>query len=198
MRIFLLSLMLVACAPMCAQAQQLTMQEALSNGKDTGRLPAWLSLDDGFTLKWANGRSYGCFTDRATGARQARWAPVETLQNYMVSGLWNFTPGVPTLYDDERVCFPDLPVTPPTVQPTAIGQPIYKAIVHQKASAPPYWRTTTPLNFTDMNRDFRAGTTTAGEPCGTPISETVTGQADTKIRWHNFRGPGGAGITLCR
>lgn len=177
-------------------AQELQMLEALSHGKEEGLLPPWLTLDDDFAMKWEGARLYGCFRDRTTGGRWTSWSPVLAPQRYMVEGVWKFSTPTPTTYADQRVCWPDLPVTPPApAVPAAIGQPVYRGIVHLKAAAPPYWRTDSPLDWASMNKDFVAGTTTTGQACGARlIASRPTGNTDPKVAWHLMP----TGLTLCR
>lgn len=149
-----------------ARAQDLTMLDALQHGKDTQRLPPWLTLDDNVSLKWQGGRLYGCFTDRTTGNRWTSWAGASTAQGYMLSSGWRFGTGVATTWADQRVCWPDLPETPPVTGPKAIGEPAYLHLICVDACGPGG-----PYDWAAMNAGLIVGTTVVGEPCGDPIGD---------------------------
>lgn len=144
-----------------ASAQDHSMLEALSHGRDTGRLPSWISLDDDWAVKWGNGRAYGCFKDRATGALGAGWAPTATLQRFAVTGSWQHTDAVVPRAEVEQFCWPELAPPP---GPRAIGEPAYWTLTWKAGPV-----TVNTIDFTTTNLPANiAGTTVAGESCGLP------------------------------
>ncbi len=167
----------------------------LSTLKALGYLPEWAGLEDSWRfVESADGaRQLVCVVDKATGARwtvtgnRERWLAGLLNPGAAFLDLWERGKPGRALPEDVAQCHGSTPAG--ASLPQTLGGPRYRAIVHTEPSR------SAPLDLTAM-AGFLLGSVEPGAYCGSPIpGETVTGNPDPAVRWHNA--PGG-GITLCR
>lgn len=163
--------------------------------KQNGRLPAWASLDDYYSIVFAPGNLKGalCLVDATTKQRFPLYGDVLRARRMIMgqTAAWTDSLAQPIEPDPALralgLCdefFAKYPPPPPPV-PTALGEPRYRATVENPLGT---------LDWVAMNRDYVMGTTTVGQACGTKL-RAPSGSADPKVAWHNH--PAG-GITRCK